>query len=457
MKKRFFSIISIFLIIFTAVTMITFNAGAVKVTHSQQSNTFDDLDFGCKVKTKSDTILLVNLDTGVTVYSKNADVKRYPASLTKIMTYIIAVEHIDNLNKKIKIKEKALKSLEGTGSSLSAVYDNINKSLTVKELLECLMISSGNDAALVLADYVGGDKGVKGFVDMMNEKAKELGCENTHFVNPHGLQDKDHYTTARDMYKITNYALSLPQFSDISNSVGYYIGDTYYSTTNHIIDPTNSEYYYQYAKGIKTGTTDEAGRCLVTTAVADGYSYMAVLMHAPYDEEKGILDYYTMTDASDLFRWALTSITLRPIVTRETPVCEEKVDLSWEKNSIQLCAEEDFSVLLPESIKDEDITIKTNVPKSIDAPVKEGDYVGTATVYYKGREVSTFNLVADESIDRSQLLYVLDLLKNVFTSIYFITAAVIVVILFAVYLFVVVRHNRNKKIRRKQVKHYRHM
>lgn len=457
MKKRIFSAISIFLIIFVAMSCCVSTTSATKVTKTQQSKTFDDMDFGCKVKTKSDTVLLVNLDTGVTVYSKEADKKRYPASLTKIMTYVVAADHIENFNTKITIKESALKSLEGTGSSLSAVSDNIDKQLTVKQLLQCLMISSGNDAALVLADYVGGDSGIKGFVKMMNEKAKKLGCENTHFVNPHGLHNKDHYTTARDMYKISNYALSLPQFSDITNSVGYTIGDTYYGTTNHLIDSTSPEYYYQYAKGVKTGTTDEAGRCLVTTAVADGYSYIAILMHAPYNEEKGIVDYYTMTDAADLFRWALTSITIRQIVTRDTPVCEEKVDLSWDKSSIQLSAEEDFSVLLPDSIKDEDITIKTNVPSSIDAPVKEGDYVGTATVYYEGEKVSTFNLVADESVERSELLFVLDLFESVFTSIYFIVAAIIVVILFAVYLFVVVKHNKNKKRKRKQVKHYRHM
>lgn len=457
MRKNIFSIISIFLIIFVAMSSFAFTANGAKVNSSQQTNTFDNLDYGCPVDTKSDTVLLVNLDTGVTVYSKEADTKRYPASLTKIMTYIVVADHIENLNTKIKIKESALKSLEGTGSSLSAVYDNIGKSMTVKQLLQCLMISSGNDAALVLADYIGGDKSVKGFVKMMNEKAEELGCENTHFVNPHGLHNKNHYTTARDMYKIANYALSLPQFSDITNSVGYTIGDTYYSTTNFLIDSTSGDYYYQYAKGVKTGTTDEAGRCLVTTAVADGYSYIAILMHAPYNEAEGITEYYTMTDAAELFRWALTSITLRQVVTRETPVCEEKVDLSWDKSSIQLSAEEDFSVLLPDTIKDEDITIETDVPSSIVAPINEGDYVGTATVYYEGKEVSSFNLVADESVERSGLLYTLDLIKNVFTSVYFIVAALVVVVLFALYLVVVVKHNKNKKRNRKQVKHYRHM
>ncbi|MGN0475861.1 MAG: D-alanyl-D-alanine carboxypeptidase family protein [Ruminococcus sp.] len=456
MKKRFFSIISIIMILFVACSSFCFPVSATKSSNiNNQSKAFSDMDFGCNVKTKSDTVLLVNLDTGVTVYSKEADTKRYPASLTKIMTYVVVADNVKDFDTKIKITEESLEPLQGTGSSLSAVSYNIGKKLTIKELLECLMISSGNDAALVLADYVGGDSGVDGFVKMMNDKAKELGCENTHFVNPHGLHDPDHYTTARDMYKITSYALMLPDFSTITNTTSYEVGGDYYATTNHLLD-SFSDYYYMYARGIKTGTTDEAGRCLVTQAVADGYSYLAVLMHAPYNEEEGIDEYYNMEDAAELFRWAFRNIILKEIVTRETPVCEEKINLSWDKSSIQLSPEEDFNVLLPKNVKDKDISIKTDVPDYIDAPVKEGDYVGTASVYYKDEKVATFNLVADETVERSTLLYILDLLKNVFTSIYFIGAAIIVVILFALYLFVIVKHNKDNP-RRKAVKHYRKM
>ena len=456
MKKRFFSIISILIVLFVACFSLSLPVSAAKSSNiNNQSQVFSDMDFGCNVKTKSDTVLLVNLDTGVTVYSKEADTKRYPASLTKIMTYVVVAENVKDFDTKIKITEESLKPLQGTGSSLSAVSYNIGKKLTVKELLECLMISSGNDAALVLADYVGGDAGVEGFVKMMNDKAKELGCENTHFVNPHGLHDSNHYTTARDMYKITSYALMLPDFSTITNTTSYEVGGEYYATTNHLLD-SFSDYYYMYARGIKTGTTDEAGRCLITQAVADGYSYLAVLMHAPYNEAEGIDEYYNMEDAAELFRWAFRNITLKEVVSRETPVCEEKINLSWDKSSIQLSPEEDFNVLLPNNVEDKDISIKTDAPDYIDAPVKEGDYVGKASVYYKDEKVATFNLVADETVERSTLLYILDLLKNVFTSIYFIGAAIIVVILFAVYLFVIVKHNKDNP-KRKVVKHYRKM
>ncbi|MBQ9673126.1 MAG: D-alanyl-D-alanine carboxypeptidase [Ruminococcus sp.] len=458
MKKRIFSIISILLVAATAMSCATLSAFAKSDSSDDDANKFTakfkDLDYGCNVKTESDTVLLVNLDTGVTVYSKAADKKRYPASLTKIMTYVVVAENVEDFSKKVEVKQSVIDELVGTGSSLSGASEFVGKKITVEQLLQCMMIESGNDAALVLADYVGGKSGVKGFVKMMNAKAKELGCTNTHFVNPHGLHNKDHYTTANDLYKITSYALTLPEFSKITNSTSYEIGDYYGSSTNHMLDSTDTTYYYKYARGIKTGTTDEAGRCLVTMAVADGYSYLAVLMHAPYVDDE---TYGTMTDAAELFRWAFRNIELREIVSKETPICEEKVNLSWDKSSIQLCPENDYNALLTEDVSDSDITITTNVPSSINAPVNQGDYVGTADVYYKDEKVATFRLLADEKVERSTLLYVFDILQSVFTSMYFIGAAIIVVVLFIIYLFVVVKHNKNAKKRKRQVKHYRDM
>lgn len=141
------------------------------------------------VKTESDSILLVNMDSGQTVYEKDADSKRYPASTTKIMTYIIAVENIADLdNTKIPIKQSVLDVLKNTGSSLANVENHVGKSMTAIDLLYSMMVPSGNDAAMVLADYIG-EGNVDNFVKLMNEKAKELGCENTHFANPDGLHD----------------------------------------------------------------------------------------------------------------------------------------------------------------------------------------------------------------------------------------------------------------------------
>lgn len=212
------------------------------------------------------------------------------------------------------------------------------------------MVPSGNDAAMVLADYVGnGD--IKVFVDKMNAKAAELGCTNTHFENPDGLHNKNHYTTARDLVKITNYALTLPNFQKISNTVSYTCegDDTALRTTNLLIDG-NSEYYYTYAKGIKTGTTDQAGRCLVTTASADGQSYMLVLLGAPYEE--GVQEeYFTFLDAAELFRWCLTSLELTTLKSTQTPIREVDVGSSMSSSKVTLVPAKNITTIMPADVR----------------------------------------------------------------------------------------------------------
>ena len=415
------------------------------------------------VKTQSDSILLVNMDSGQVVFEKDPDSKRYPASTTKIMTYIVAVENIDDLdNTRVPIKQSVLDVLKNTGSSLASVEDHVGKTMSVIDLLYSMMVPSGNDAAMVLADYVGnGD--VKNFVKLMNEKAEELGCENTHFDNPDGLHSENHYTTARDLYKIATYALTLPRFAEISNTTAYRCeGDDYpLVTTNLLIDQNNGgKYYYMYAKGIKTGTTDQAGRCLVTTATADGYSYMAVLLHAPYKEGE-YEEYGTMTDAADLFRWALTSLELNTVATSSMPVCEQKVKLAWGKNSVQLVPEKNLSAIVPKNPKDGEMITETDVPESVNAPLDTDTVVGTATIYFKGadgvkQEIAKVNLVPSEKIEMSGILFVLDVIGTVIKSYWFLAIVGIIAVILLCY-FISSKVNKNRSKKNRKVKHYRNL
>ncbi len=446
MKIKSIKIISLLLILIVMFCSSFFTVGAISYPND--------------VKTESDSIFLVNMDSGQTVFEKNADEKRYPASTTKIMTYIIVVENIDDLdNTRVPIKESVLKRLEGTGSSLANLEQHIGETMSVIDLLYSMMVPSGNDASVVLADYVGnGD--IDAFVDMMNQKAEELGCENTHFENPEGLHDENHYTTARDLYKITSYALTLPRFSEITNTTSYYCeGDDYpLVTTNYLINPNYPEYYYMYAKGIKTGTTDQAGRCLVTTATADGYSYMAVLLHAPYEE--GVSEEYgTMTDAANLFRWALTQLEFETVATSSTPICEQKIELAWGRDSVLIVPEKDFSAIVPKDLEDDQIVIETDVPESIDAPVDTKTVVGTATIYYKNsdgekQEITKVNLVPDENIEMSGILFVFRVIGTIFKSYWFLVIiGIIIIILLCSFISSKISKKRSKD--KRQVKRYR--
>lgn len=410
----------------------------------------------CDVSSKS--VYLVNLDTGISVYEKAADEKRYPASTTKIMTYIITAENIKDFdNTKIKVKESVLNELNGTGSSTAGLV--AGETLSVTQLLNCLMIPSGNDAALILADYIGGGD-VSAFVKMMNDKAKELGCENTHFMNPHGLNDPDHYTTASDLAKITEYAMKLPKFMEISNTtISTCIGeDRPLITTNYLIDDARGgDYYYTYAKGIKTGSTgDDSGYCLVSSAVYDGYSYLCVALGAPYSENGEQLENGAMIDSANLYRWAFNNLQLTTVIDEKTIVDEVGLNFAWGKDRLKLTPAQSYSTILPSDIKVSSIDKEYNIPESVNAPVKAGDKIGTVTLRYANNELATVDLVAAETVDQSDLLVALDGIKRAVSSPWFIICVALVVILFIVYIIIATIYSKRRRNNRK-VKTYRRM
>ncbi|MBQ4105564.1 MAG: D-alanyl-D-alanine carboxypeptidase [Clostridia bacterium] len=402
-------------------------------------------------KIESDTVLLINMDTGIPVLEKNVDEVRYPAALTKIMTYIIVSENIEDFdNTRVPIKQEVLSTLDGTGSSVSDVSDKVGETMTVIDLVNCMMVASGNGATAVLADYVGGGNTEK-FVDMMNKKAQELGCKNTNFTNPHGLHDEEHYTTAYDLYKMTSYALTLPRFSEITNTATYYCeGESYpLTTTNYMIDINRGgDYFYTYAKGVKTGSSEEAGRCLVTTAIADGYAYMCICMGASYDADHN----GAMKDAKQMLRWALLELELTRMLTTDTPVCEIDVNFTTSDTSILLYPAETVNTILPKDHNPEDVSVKPEIPEAADAPLKKGDPVGKATVYYQDEAIQTVDLVAGEDVEKSEFAYLMYMFKTVLTSIWFWIAAIIAVALIVVYILLVSNVRSGK---RKRVKKYR--
>ena len=397
-------------------------------------------------------ISLINLDTDTQVYAKNPDEKMYPASTTKIMTYIVVVEHISDLeNTMVTVHEKVLKILEGTGSSLAEIKDG--DVLSIKQLLYCMMVPSGNDAAVVLADFVGNGN-IQSFVDMMNEKAKALGCDSTHFANPDGLHDPLHYTTANDLAKIAQYALTLPDFIDITSTTSYTLSEDRNSliTTNFMINK-NAEsgyYYYQYAKGIKTGHTDEAGYCLVSTASADGYTYLCVALGAPSMDQNGndIKENNAMLDSRQLYRWALTSLDIKPLVSVEEPLGEVKIGLSLKKDSILLFPEKRVSTVLPKNISPSSLEIKVEKPEFINAPILKGQKIGTAIFNYANQEITRIDLVANENVNKSFVLSFFNTCYKIISSKVFIISAITFIALVIIYVIMIFTYRKKSLARR---------
>lgn len=428
MKKKLSVLLAIIMSTIIVVLSII-PAGAVK----------NNIDF----TPKTDILYLVNLDTDTVVYSRNSDKKCYPASTTKIMTYIVVAEKVKNLqDTKVKIKQNLLDQLDGTGSSLSGLSDYVDEELSVFQLLHCMMISSGNDAALVLADFVG-DGDVESFVKMMNEKAKELGCKNTNFVNPHGLHDDKQYTTAEDMLKIARYALTMPYFIDVTDTVEYYIdGDDEEPlvNTNKMINPDEENYYYEYAKGVKTGTTDEAGHCLVSTALKDNVAYMCIAFNAPcYDDDGyGVDTNYAIFESKKLYEWAYENVAMNEILGKDDKVATVNVNYGDNAEKVALAPEFSYSTMLSKDVKKSDIKITAKCQEVIDAPVKKGTVLGTATIQYNGEELAKVNLVAAENVEKNEFSYFMTVAKNVVTSPAFVIVAISVAVLFVVFVIVMI-------------------
>ena len=441
MKKIFTLIIS------AAIVLSAFFAVPVNAT-----------EFQINFQTECKSVYLENLDTGIVVYTKEPEARRYPASTTKIMTYIITAENVEDFkNTFVTIKAKTLKLLEGTGSSVAGLEPD--EKLSIYQLLNCLMIPSGNDAALVLADYIGNGS-IQNFVDMMNRKAEELGCTGTHFSNPHGLNDPNHYTTVSDMAKITKYALKMPDFEEISNTTySECLGeDRYLITTNYMIDENRGgSYYYPYAKGIKTGSTgNDSGYCLVSTAEKDGFSYLCIAYGAKYENEE-TEEYYengAMIDSKKLYEWAFNKLEMKTIIDKNELVKEIGLKFAWNRDSIQLSPKESYSTILPTDVKLSSIDRVYDIPESIDAPVKAGDKVGTVTLSYADQELGKVDLVISETVERSELLIAMDAMKKIVTSIWFMMAVGVAVVLFFGYIILATIYNHRKRNSR-PVKKYR--
>ena len=389
-------------------------------------------DYGCNVDTVSGSVYLENLDTGAVILDKYANKKMYPASTTKIMTYIITTENVQDLeNTKVAISADALAGLDPE-STVMGLSEHVGEEVSIKDLLYGMMLPSGNDAALVLANYVG--NGISGFVELMNKKAAELGCENTHFVNPHGLHDTNHYTTALDMAKIAKCAMKQPMFMEITSTVNYTpAGFTNpLHNTNYMLDENyhRGEYYYPNVRGIKTGYTDEAGKCLVTTAEKDGFSYLCVAMGAAYSFADDIN--YAMKDTANLYDWVFQNLAQQVVYGPADTVKSIPVEYASKGQELALIPEREVLALLPNNYDKSLLKTIVSSEESVQAPVTKGQVLGTVHVAYDDLELGDINIIASEDIERDTFSYITaktgEFLKNNFIWIIVVAVVLLAVI-----------------------------
>lgn len=415
--------------------------------------------FNSLLETEADVVMLVNTDTGNVIFDKNAKKRTAPASLTKIVTCILVLENCDDLSTVVTAKRECLDGLYQMNAATVGIL--AGERLTVDELLHCLMIPSAADAANILADFIGGN--MDNFVVMMNDFAKRLGCENTNFINPSGLDngDTNMYTTAEDLYKITSYALQNPQFKELCSILRYQIEPTekyphvrYLNNTNKMLNPAYKDYYSPNVFGVKTGTTGLAGHCVISTASKNGYNYMLIVLNAPqYDiDDDGVEENVAFTDSKKIYEWAFNNIVLTKVTAKTDIVTVVDVKYNWKTDHLALVPEEEISALVPTGTEAGSLQtrpIESETPKSVNAPIKKGDVIGKAEVLYGDDVVATVNLVASDNVSGSAILRIAGFFGFLFRTTVMKILICLAVLLLLAYILLIIRRNRIRAKRKK--------
>ena len=395
--------------------------------------------------------LLVSPDSGMVLYSKNADQKRYPASTTKIMTALLTLENVSNLDETVTSEAVDFENVTADSSNAGIL---LGEQVTVRDLLYALMLPSANEAAYMLARHVGGSW--EQFVDMMNDRAAELGCTGTHFCNPCGLHEEDHYTTAYDLYLIAKEAMKDVTFRDIVSTVQHRMAKTNLHeeriiyTTNQLIFSSFQPWSYANCLGIKTGHTSQAGNCFVGYAEYGDAKLFSVVLGCSDSSKAYPSVAASFTDTKKLCQWGFENFTSKTLARQGEEVTYTKVKLSTDTNQLLLTAKADVVALLPKDLDVKALELVEDIPEEVKAPVKAGDPIGTATYRYNGTDYGTVELVALNDISRSTVLFYADKLSTFFQSMVFkilllAAAAFFILHIFTHILFGGVRRRRNRR------------
>lgn len=342
-------------------------------------------------------MILYNLDENTILYQKDSEEEISIASMTKIMTAIVAIENIDSLEETILLTREDFSGLKEANASVAGFF--VGQKVTYLDLLYGLLLPSGADAAQALTRNV--TKTREQFVFLMNEKAKMLGLEHTHFENETGLDQKGHYSTVKDVATLFMYALQNETFQKIISTKTYETSDhrlQFQSTAFKNI--TKYGLKMDYFVGGKTGTTYDAGLCLASIATYNGVSYMLVTAGAPYPSYGP----HHLVDAKTIYEYYMANFENKILVEKEEPLISISTDYGKQKE-ITFYAEEEIKKYLPLNFSKQDLTYSYEGLDQISANTKIGTYVGTMNLLYQGEILASIALYLNETIEFSLVRY----------------------------------------------------
>ena len=396
-----------------------------------------------KLTATSPNVILLDMKTGSVLYKKKANEKVYPAALTNIMTALLVLENC-NLEELVTASDTALSNIAAGDSKMGIIKEEC---LSVRQLLYGMMLSSASDAANLLAEKTAGS--IDGFVTLMNERAKELGMENTNFTNPTGEHDERHYTTASDMAKLTRVVMQNETFAEIVKTQSYSIPATEKSRTarkitnrNHFVSNLlRNDYYYKYSTGIKTGYTPEAKSCIAASAQKNSMSLLALVFGAETKDNIA----QSFQDCRYMFDYVFENYVAETIVGKDEIVAQTGLENARRDKKLILKTEDKVSFVKTKDAEISDITHQDTIPENVSAPIEKDSVIGVREYFVNGKSIGMVNLLAEKSYKLDPITFAVNKMVDFVTSPWLFIAIAIVI-----FVLIMAERRRRRILRRKR-------
>ncbi len=374
-----------------------------------------------------------SLDEGTVFFEKDADEKVPPAAFIKLIVAAVAAEKWGNLDETVTITSQHLNLIKYDYGVRVALYKT-GERVSKRELIQCLVVHSANDAAAIIAYEISGS--LEGFISEMESLLTRAGCTSTVVKNITGFDEEGQYTTARDVAKLMKYANSFSAFSEAISAQSVTLAETEqnsertYTSGNKMTNATISDYYHKSVTGGKYTSTDEAGECVAVVSALDGYSYLTVVMGGEMkDVDKDTVNENTaFVDAKAMLSWVYKNIRYRVIVSPNQNVAVLDVVAGKGTDRVSLVPEKETSALVPSKVTPASVLfeiVEGSVPENLTAPIKQGEVLGQAKVFYAGQELATVNLVAAEEVKLSTFGLIMHGVNSVVSSTVFLILALL--------------------------------
>ncbi|MEF9968870.1 MAG: serine hydrolase, partial [Ruthenibacterium sp.] len=360
------------------------------------------------------------------VFEKSAHERRSIASLTKLMTALLFIEAVPDLDGTVIKAETSLYVEPITNYDSSTADIRPKEEVTARSVLYGMLLPSGNEAAQIAAYHVSGGN-LANFYAMMNARAAQLGCTDTAFTNAHGLlgMEDGNYSSAADLALIAQACWQNEVFREVATTTSYEMPATNLHSAPYTIQSSvksqvsGTPVYRSYIRGMKTGSTMSAGRNFVSSAINDkGETFIGVVLGCPYDQ---LQDGYAMSfvDTNAIYDWIFANFSVQPTLDMASPLTEVPVKLSSDVDVLKLYPAQDLKTILPNTGGGTLLQQEFNVPETLVAPIKKGDVIGSVTVKLSGEVIGTVDLISAQDVQRNQLLYVFSKVGAFFKSTYF--------------------------------------